>query len=309
VRLLPALALYVLCAVCLANHMPGPAEVVELAETELGRASDPASKVASQSKGKPAEKVTPASKVASQSKDKPVEKVTPASKAAGQPKGKSTGRRVKKALKAAKSISASSVKLKRRAAVASAIDADRKKTRRESREARAKAAAALKRESKMAIRDKVKRAAKYGDRFVRKALKNPPEDTNDYQIIVDEKKHLITAKENSEKTKSKTPAKHLLLDAFSEETDKWEPPKPESESNLDNTSQCTKCNRRCKTHACKSWCAMRWCSQQAMAAIDSKKPLLSQKVDADEAKRVVCRKCQPPIADEQQIRWCKSNGC
>jgi len=77
--------------------------------------------------------------------------------------------------------------------------------------------------------------------------------------------------------------------------------------------QCEMCKSNCATGACKSWCAMRWCSSTSSGVAD----LVSQEgIDHDQNKKdvmpataVVCTMCKSPAATTAKQEWCKQQGC
>jgi len=77
--------------------------------------------------------------------------------------------------------------------------------------------------------------------------------------------------------------------------------------------QCEMCKHNCATGACKSWCAMRWCSATSSSVAD----LVSQEgIDHDQNKKdvmpataVVCAMCKSPAATTAKKEWCKQQGC
>jgi len=256
------------------------------------------------------------------------------------------------AVKAAANIKKYHAEAKRTEKATAAMKKTIAQEKKTSRKAQKKSKAALKALSTRLENRATKQALKTEKKVVQKSLTSrPPRGMlKDFKVVVDHKKGSITASERSVKVTEKElhydqytdavkpPAPKLAkgskqgpkmpnakspnrIPAKTKKPKKMKKAKaapkpvamPVAKNSLQNAQHpCAACHRRCKTHACKSWCDLRWCRTRKAAPIDSTKPMASQQdflTPYHKSTSLICEGCQGPIGDEAMQHWCNHHGC
>merc|ERR1711934_301378 len=215
----------------------------------------------------------------------------------------------KKALKATNDIRKNMAKSKRRHAETHALESERRGTKTESKAAIRSHGKNFENQEQHNFRLDAKRAGKKVKKKLDKQ-KDPKQAAapslldqrviDNYRIKIDKKSHALKMKKIHKRKKDD---RELALNDMSEVVGRFHTPKKAG-------AHCSKCHRRCKTSACKSWCQMRWCEEAGKKApIDHKKQMLSQKGKGAEpnndAKKRECSSCK--IANGVNGAWCRRN--